>query len=78
MTKRVYRWRKTEPPQVNRQPPENSFSAVPEDLASWTPWTYFKLFCDDEITQMIAEQTNLYSVEKSGVQKQILRRRVTY
>lgn len=31
-----------------------------------SPFEYFKLFVDDDIIKNISEQTNMYSVEKSG------------
>lgn len=31
-----------------------------------TPFDYFKIFWDDEITKNLCQQTNLYSVWKSG------------
>ena len=64
---RTYRWREKHhlacPIQVN----ENSFSLVPDDIARWTSFNYFKQFWDDEITNMLVKQTNLYRVEKSGM-----------
>ena len=64
--KRVFRWRKAEPPQFRRDVVEDSFSPVPEDFAEWTPLRFFKQFWDDEIMDMVVTQTNLYSVQKSG------------
>ena len=64
--KRVFRWRKAEPPQFHRDVVEDSFSPVPEDFAKWTPLRFFKQFWDDEIMNMVVIQTNLYSVQKSG------------
>ena len=64
--KRVFRWRKAEPPQFHRDVVEDSFSPVPEDFAEWTPLRFFKQFWDDEIMDMVVTQTNLYSVQKSG------------
>ena len=63
---RVYRWGKKESPKTNRLPTETVFIPVPGDIDIWTPVKYFKQFWDDNITEMIIKQTNLYSVENSG------------
>lgn len=57
---------KKDPQQSNRQTPEISFSPVPNDIDQWTPLRYLKQFWDDDITDMLVKQTNLYRVEKSG------------
>uniref|UniRef100_A0A667Z5P7 PiggyBac transposable element-derived protein domain-containing protein n=1 Tax=Myripristis murdjan TaxID=586833 RepID=A0A667Z5P7_9TELE len=37
-----------------------------EDRRDWTPYQYFKDFVTEEMLQEIAEETNLYSVQKEG------------
>ena len=64
---RTYRLRKKHPPTCPTQVNEKPFSPVPGDVAQRTPLKYFKQFWDDEITNMLVKQTNLYSVEQSGV-----------
>ncbi|KAL6474032.1 hypothetical protein MHYP_G00175930 [Metynnis hypsauchen] len=52
------------------EPPSVEFvECVEEDSEvrlDWTPYKYFKDFMTEEMLQEIAEQTNLYSVQKNG------------
>ena len=59
--------KKKHPPTWPTQVNENSFSPVLDDVAQWIPLKYFKQFWDDEIKNMLVKQTNLYSIEKTGV-----------
>ena len=43
----------------------DEFSLPPDDLDTWTPLNYFKLFWKDERHELLSEQTNLYSVQKN-------------
>ena len=38
----------------------------PDNVDELNALMYFKMFWDDDITQNIAEQTNLYSVQQTG------------
>ncbi|XP_065055887.1 piggyBac transposable element-derived protein 2-like isoform X2 [Rhopilema esculentum] len=60
--KHVYRWRKMDVPQMNDEFKGN-FSEPPEN---WTPYDYFKKMFTDKTVKLIVEQTNLYSVQKTG------------
>ena len=42
------------------------FSQPLENVDKWTPLTYFRKFWSDDITKRLVDQTNLYSVEKTG------------
>ena len=64
-TKQVYWWRKKEPPVLNLLEID-PFSQPPENVDKWTPLTYFRKFWSDDITERLVDQTNLYSVEKTG------------
>ena len=61
--KRTFRWR-------NREPLQNQIDflgtpyPLPEKLLE--PIDYFRMFWSDDITTLISEQTNLYSVQASG------------
>ena len=41
-------------------------SYPPSPVKEPTPWQFFKMFFDDELINLLVEQTNLYSVSKSG------------
>ncbi|KAK0147717.1 PiggyBac transposable element-derived protein 3 [Merluccius polli] len=60
-----YRWRRKQ-----FEPPSVEFvECVEEDSEErfdWTPYMYFKDFVTEEMLQEIAEETNLYSVQKNG------------
>ena len=60
---RVYQWRKHDTPVADRTF-QGTFTKPPEE--ELTPLHYFKLFFKDEIFNTIVENTNLYSVQKSG------------
>ena len=63
--KRVYQWRKKEPP-VSNLLEIDPFSQPPENVVKWTPLTYFRKFWSDDITERLVDQKNLYSVKKTG------------
>ena len=58
----VYRWRadRTPPPQMSG---EFKGNLEVKEGGLHNPIDYFKSFMDDEMTQLIADQTNLYSVQ---------------
>ena len=59
-----YRWRKTKPPVCDTFKGQE-FSLPPaEDLS---PLEYFKQFWSNDITENLVGQTNLYSVQQSGI-----------
>ena len=63
--KRLHRWRIKEPPHLHTQDAQNNFSPVPDDVIQWTLLKYFKQFWSDEITDLLVNQTNLNSVQKT-------------
>lgn len=64
--KRVYRWRSYKPQATDSVFKGNGFSLPPDDADKFTPLTYFHYFWTDEMTVHLVDQTNLYSVQKSG------------
>lgn len=63
--RKVYRWKRKqfEPPSVEFVECVEEDS---EERLDWTPYMYFKDFVTDKMLQEIAEETNLYSVQKNG------------
>ena len=59
----VYRWRKAEPPQVDKNFYGNDYSLPPENVDQLTPIDYFEMFWKEDLNELISEQTNLYSVQ---------------
>ena len=58
----VYRWRKKDIPLTNAP-----FQNVRLDITNeMTPLGYFKLFWPDDLTDLVVEQTNLYSTQMTG------------
>jgi len=53
--KRIYRWRKKEPPISNISSFDN-FTNPPKESTEWTPLRYFKQFWDDSITDMLVSK----------------------
>ena len=64
--KRVYRWRKTEPPTIDASFKGDEFKDPPDEAENITPLTYFCVFFTDNILAHIVEQSNLDSVQKTG------------
>ena len=64
--KRLYRWHSREPPVVDDAFYGNGFSPPPENFEELTPLWYFEQFWDENITKTLVNQTNLYSVQKTG------------
>ena len=62
----VYRWRKAEPPQVDKNFYGNDYSLPPENVDQLTPTDYFEMLWKEDLNELISEQTNLYSVQQSG------------
>ena len=63
--RKVYRWKRKqfEPPSVEFVECVEEDS---EERLDWTPYMYFKDFVTDEMLQEIAEETNLYNLQKNG------------
>ena len=61
-----YRWRKAEPPQVDKNFYGNNYSLPLENVDQLTPIDYFEMFWKEDLNELISEQTNLYSVQQSG------------
>ena len=60
--KHVYRWRHKDIPKINAPFHENK-----EEMQELkTPLEYFKFFWSDELIDLVVEQTNLYSTQKTG------------
>ena len=59
------RWRKRNPVQFDVKYSGPQFPQPPDEELD--PLQYFKMFFDDELFEHLAEQTNLYSVQKTGV-----------
>ena len=62
LKKHTFRWRTRDIPSVTK-----AFVPHHENITHLgTPFEYFKLFWRDELNELIAEQTNLYSMHKTG------------
>ena len=62
LKKHTFRWRPRDIPSVTK-----AFVPHHENITHLgTPFEYFKLFWRDELNELIAEQTNLHSVHKTG------------
>ena len=61
----MYRWRKQPP--IHHLNTLDEFSTPPVDADNISPAGYFEMFWDSSITQKLADETNLYSVQQSGV-----------
>ena len=58
----AFRWRQRDIPT-----PTGAFRMEREEIIEpKTPLEYFKMFWTDELTELVAEQTNLYSTQRSG------------
>ncbi len=64
--KRSYRWPHKQPPVINTAFSGEGFSLPPIDFDQLSPLHYFQQLWDDNMTQQLVEQTNLYSVQKAG------------
>jgi len=62
MPEHVYRWRADRAPQPQMSSEFKGYVHVDEGSLK-TPIDYFKAFFNDETTQLIADQTNLYPVQ---------------
>ena len=60
------RWGKLKLPLVDTTFKVEPFGAPPDDAENVTPLVYFRGFFRDELFERIVEQTNLYSVQKTG------------
>ena len=62
-----YRWRNRESQDIDATFKGPEFSLPPEDFEQLSPLWYFKQFWDDDMNSHLAHQTNLYSVQNSGL-----------
>ena len=62
-----YRWRNRESQDIDATFKGPEFSLPPEDFEQLSPLWYFKQFWDDDMNLHLAHQTNLYSVQNSGL-----------
>jgi len=66
LRKHKCRWRHVAPPSATVEFTGAEFSVPPDNFDSLSPHDIFSTFWSNEITQLIVEQTNLYSVLKNG------------
>ena len=64
--KHSYRWSSRKPPVTDATFSGPQFSLPPDNFDQLTPLWYFNQFWDDTMTNQLVEQTNLYSVQKTG------------
>ena len=62
----TFRWSSRKPPVFDSTFTGGDFSLPPENFDELTPLWYFQQFWDDDMTNHLADQTNLYSVQKTG------------
>ena len=60
------RSRKNKPPTLAYTFEGENFSLPPDDVDTWTPLSYFKMFWKHELNVLLTEQTNIYSFQKTG------------
>ena len=60
------RWRNTKPPTPSTHFQGEPFSLPPDNFEEISPYDIFTQFWSDDITELLVEQTNLYSVLKNG------------
>ena len=60
------RWRKNKSPTPVHTFKGENFSLPPDGVDTWTSVSYFKMFWKHDLNVLLAEQTNIYSVEKTG------------
>ena len=65
-TEHVFKWRSRRNSEPDTMFTGNHFSPPPDDADTMSPLQYFKLFWGDALMTLLAEQTNLYSVQKTG------------
>ena len=59
-----YRWRNVPPPVFDKSFGGEEFDVPPENFEELTPLNYFQMFWNKDLSKLLAEQTNLYSVQK--------------
>ena len=64
-----YRWRNVSPPVFDMPFGGEEFDVPPENFEELTPLNYFQMLWNQGLNKLIAEQTNLYSVQKDGKSK---------
>jgi hypothetical protein len=66
MKNHKYRWRKIAPPQRDGKFTGKAFSLPPDDFDVLQPYDFFNKIWSRDITELLVEQTNLYSVQTTG------------
>lgn len=59
-----YCWRNISPPVLDTSFGGDEFDVPPENFEELTPLNYFQMSWIEDLNKLIAEQTNLYSVQK--------------
>ena len=62
----TWRWRAGSPPKIDTTFKGEAFSRPPENFDEMNPIDFFRMFWTENITNLLVEQTNLYSVQKNG------------
>ena len=62
----VFKWKSKDWVEPDTTFTGNDFRLPPDDVDTMTPLQYFKLFWSDDLMSLVAGQTNLYSVQKTG------------
>ena len=61
-----YRWHNVPPPVFDKSFAGEEFDVPPENFEELMPLNYFQMFWNKDLSKLLAEQTNLYSVQKNG------------
>lgn len=62
----TWRWRAGAPPEIDTTFKGDAFSRPPENFDEINPTDVFRMFWTENITNLLVEQTNLYSVQNQG------------
>ncbi|MEM6686592.1 MAG: transposase [Bacteroidota bacterium] len=62
----TWRWRAGAPPNIDTAFKGDAFSRPPENFDEMNPIDFFRIFWTENITNLLVEQTNLYSVQNKG------------
>ena len=62
----IYRWRNVSPSVFDTSFGGEEFDVPLENFEELTPLSYFQMFWNKDLNKLIAEQTNLNSVQKDG------------
>ena len=67
----IFRWWAIAPPNADSEFQGDGFSIPPETLVEIDPYDYISKFWSVDITQLLVDQTNLYSTQLSGIPNNI-------